>query len=135
MRSEEMAFQYEVIDHVQLAAPIGEENTARDCYHCLLGFKEMMKPESLRKRGGVWFQAGDVHIHIGVESSFVPANKAHPAIRIKGLDAFIDHLKRNSLPFTVDNNLPGANRLYLADPFGNRLEFLEWIDHARCEHV
>src|SRR5699024_8778999 len=121
--------------HVQLAAPIGEENTARDCYHCLLGFKEMMKPESLRKRGGVWFLAGDVHIHIGVVLLFVASKKAHPAILIKDLEAFIDHLKTNSLPFTVDNNLTGANRLYLADPFVNRLEFLEWIDHARCEHV
>ncbi|MGD6887900.1 glyoxalase, partial [Staphylococcus shinii] len=27
----------------------------------------------------------------------------------------------------VDDNLPGANRIYVSDPFGNRLEFLEWV--------
>ena len=26
-----------------------------------------------------------------------------------------------------DDNLEGAERFYLHDPFGNRLEFLEWL--------
>jgi len=123
-----MTFHYEIIDHVQLAAPVGEENKARNFYGNVLGFKEMIKPKPLRARGGVWFQAGNVHIHIGVEASFTPAKKAHPAIRVKNIEGMKTYLTKNKIAFTVDDQLPSANRFYVTDPFGNRLEFLEWID-------
>ncbi|WP_245835699.1 VOC family protein [Virgibacillus ndiopensis] len=122
-----MTFQYEVIDHVQLAAPIGGENKAREFFQGLLGFEEVEKPEPLRKRGGVWFRSGSVHVHIGVESDFHPAKKAHPAFHVKNIEAMKEHLQAHDITFKVDDKLPGANRFYLNDPFGNRLEFLEWI--------
>ncbi|WP_164669707.1 VOC family protein [Virgibacillus doumboii] len=121
-----MSFHYEVIDHVQLAAPIGGEIDARVFYQELLGFKEVEKPEQLKINGGVWFQAGNVHIHIGVEDPFVPAKKAHPAIHVKNIEAMKAYLNGKGVAFKVDDKLPGANRFYVTDPFGNRLEFLEW---------
>lgn len=123
-----MSFQYTMIDHVQLAMPVGEENKARDFFVHVLKFKETPKPISLRARGGVWFQAGSVHIHLGVEHPFAPAKKAHPAIRVKNIAVMKDHLIKENIDFSVDVDLPGANRFYLSDPFGNRLEFLEWVN-------
>jgi len=32
------------------------------------------------------------------------------------------------IPVQDDDLLPGAERFYVTDPFGNRLEFLEWWD-------
>lgn len=56
----------------------------------------------------------------------MPAKKAHPAFEIEDLPSFIEHLKANSYPFKRDNRLSEADRIYLEDPFGNRIEILEW---------
>ncbi|SFB21355.1 Glyoxalase-like domain-containing protein [Lentibacillus halodurans] len=121
-----MFFSYERIDHVQLAAPVGSEDQAREFYRDLLGFAEIEKPEQLMKNGGVWFQSGNVHVHIGVEDAFVPAKKAHPAFSVKNIEMIKTYLAGKSVDYREDDQLPGANRFYLSDPFGNRLEFLEW---------
>lgn len=114
------------MDHVQLAAPVGGEIKARAFYSKLLGFMEVEKPELLKQNGGVWFQGGEVHIHIGIEKNFVPAKKAHPAIEVEDLQAFQAYLESKDVNITVDTRLPHAHRFYIYDPFGNRLEFLEW---------
>jgi catechol 2,3-dioxygenase-like lactoylglutathione lyase family enzyme len=121
-----MTFQYEKLDHVQLAAPKGSEDLAREFYQEVLGLAEVEKPENLKKRGGAWFSSGDIHIHIGIEEPFYPAKKAHPAILVKNLAGLMDHLDNKKVRYIVDENLPGARRFYVSDPFGNRLEFLEW---------
>lgn len=112
---------------MQLAAPVDSEDRAREFYQNILGFNEVEKPALLRKNGGVWFQAGSVQIHIGIEDPFRPAKKAHPAIQVSDIAAFKTHLKKRDVYYSVDNKLPGANRFYVDDPFGNRIEFLEWI--------
>ncbi len=92
-----------------------------------MGLTEIEKPENLKKRGGVWFQLGDYQIHIGIEEPFSPAKKAHPAFQVREIEALKTHLTDKEYPFVVDDNLPGANRIYVQDPFGNRMEMLEWI--------
>ncbi|GIO25606.1 VOC family protein [Ornithinibacillus bavariensis] len=121
-----MNFYYEKFDHVQIAAPKGSEEIAREFYQGILKFAEVEKPANLQKRGGAWFSAGNIHIHVGIEEPFYPAKKAHPAILVNNLKGFMDYLDTKKVSYTVDENLPGAQRFYLADPFGNRLEFLEW---------
>lgn len=121
-----MSFSFEAIDHIQLAAPKGSEPKAREFFVDLLGFKEVEKPEVLKKRGGVWFEFGSYQVHIGIEEPFQPAKKAHPAFQVQNIEGLKDHLKQQKVEFTSDDNLPGANRIYVNDPFGNRLEILEW---------
>jgi catechol 2,3-dioxygenase-like lactoylglutathione lyase family enzyme len=118
---------FKAIDHIQLAAPKGCEDTARKFFIDILGFEEMEKPEELKKRGGVWFRNGGTQVHIGVEEPFAPAKKAHPAFEVANIEALKIHLLANGVEVIEDNNLPGANRFYTADPFGNRIEILEWI--------
>ena len=122
-----MSFTINKIDHVQLAMPMGLEDEARKFYGEILGLEEVQKPEPLRKRGGVWFSKGRVHLHLGVEEPFVPAKKAHPAFEVHQIEGFKYYLSSQAVEYTVDENLPGANRIYVSDPFGNRLEFLEWV--------
>ncbi|MGA8606234.1 MAG: hypothetical protein WB616_05030, partial [Candidatus Sulfotelmatobacter sp.] len=74
----EFSASFITIDHVQLAMPPGGEQKARDFYEGLLGMKEIPKPPELAKRGGCWFESGGVQLHLGVESDFRPAKKAHP---------------------------------------------------------
>lgn len=121
-----MEFKFKAIDHVQLAAPKGSENQARRFFGEVLGFAEIEKPAELKKRGGAWFQYGNCQIHIGIEESFIPARKAHPAFEIENIEALKQHLSSSGIDFNEDDMLPGANRIYVNDPFGNRIELLEW---------
>lgn len=114
----------ERIDHVQLAIPPRGEDKARRFYAGLLGLREVPKPPELAARGGFWFTAGDVNLHLGVEDDFRPAKKAHPAILVGDLSSLADSLK--SAGVEVDEvPLEGYHRVYVEDPFGNRIELLE----------
>jgi hypothetical protein len=64
-------------DYVQVAIPSGSEDGARAFYADLLGMAEVAKPAALAGRGGCWFRAGAAVLHLGVETPFVPARKAH----------------------------------------------------------
>lgn len=94
------------VHHVQLAMPAGGEVAARAFYAELLGLPEVPKPPALAVRGGCWFESATVRIHLGVEADFRPARKA-------GFDV-VD-----------DDELPGFDRVYVTDPFGNRLELMQ----------
>ncbi|WP_310720317.1 VOC family protein [Streptomyces lydicus] len=113
------------LDHVQLAAPPGTEDTLRAYYRDLLGMTELPKPPALAKRGGCWFEAGTAYLHLGIDPSFRPARKAHPGLRVTDIDAFATRLTAAGAPVTWDDGLPGHRRFYTTDPVGNRLEFLE----------
>jgi catechol 2,3-dioxygenase-like lactoylglutathione lyase family enzyme len=114
------------LDHVQLAAPPGCETQARRFYGELLGLREIAKPRSLDRRGGVWFSVGAQQLHIGVEDPFSPARKAHPALRVEPseLDTVAERLASAGAPVTWDDALPGVRRFYTEDPWGNRVELL-----------
>ena len=64
-------------------------------------------------------------MHLGVEEPFTPARKAHPGLLVTGLRAVAAALERAGHPVTWDDDFPGHDRFYIADPFGNRLEFLQ----------
>lgn len=113
------------LDHIQLAMPQGREEDARRFYAGLLGLTEVPKPESLARRGGCWFESGPVRVHLGVEREFAPARKAHPAFEVTGLRQLTDVLKNGGHPTRADEPLAGWNRVYVDDPFGNRIELME----------
>jgi catechol 2,3-dioxygenase-like lactoylglutathione lyase family enzyme len=113
------------IHHVQLAMPRGREAEARAFYVDVLALREIPKPPHLASRGGAWFVAGAVQIHLGVEDDFRPARKAHPALLVRHLSALLDRCKVQGFATTTDQPLPGYDRAYVNDPFGNRLELLE----------
>ncbi|MGV9594922.1 VOC family protein [Streptomyces tendae] len=119
------------LDHVQLAAPSGAENVLRAFYTGVLGMTEIPKPPALAARGGCWFQAGPAQLHLGVETGFRPARKAHPGLRVTGIDAYAARLEAHGTPVTWNDDLPGHRRFHCADPVGNRLEFLEPDGPAR----
>jgi catechol 2,3-dioxygenase-like lactoylglutathione lyase family enzyme len=105
--------------------PPGMEQSAREFYEGLLGIPEVAKPPELAKRGGAWFEQGSLKIHLGVEADFRPARKAHPALLVADLRALVSRLKAHNVRVTEDEALEGYFRVYVADPFGNRIELME----------
>ena len=113
------------LHHVQLAMPKGGEEAARKFYQGVLGLAEVEKSPILAARGGVWFEQGQVRVHLGVEEGFQPAQKAHPAFQVNGVVELLAHLRAAGVAVVTDDNLPGYKRGYVSDPFGNRIELLE----------
>lgn len=112
------------LHHLQLAIPRGAEDEARAFYAGVLGLPEIPKPPNLAARGGVWFQLGSQELHLGVEDDFRPAKKAHPAFLVEDLAGMIDRCRRAGVPVVTGEPLPGFERVYVADPCGNRIELL-----------
>jgi len=113
------------LHHVQLAMPAGREDEARAFYHNTLGIPEVAKPPNLAARGGCWFERGALKIHLGVEQAFVAARKAHPAFVVDGLRELVFRLEHGGYHVSQDQPLEGYDRVYVDDPFGNRIELME----------
>jgi [ribosomal protein S5]-alanine N-acetyltransferase len=113
-----------VLDHVQLSMPPGGEDAARAFYGGVLGLAELRRPADMQGRGGCWFGAGAVRLHLGVEQDFRPARKAHPALAVAGLPALLARCAAAGHPVSPAVPLDGAERAHVLDPFGNRLELI-----------
>ena len=89
------------IDHVQLAMPAGGESDARAFYQGVLGIPEVSKPSHLGSR------------------------KAHPALLVEDLATLKIAVEAAGFTLRNDQPLEGYDRVYVDDPFGNRIELLE----------
>src|SRR5947208_1648477 len=118
------------IHHVQLAMPAGGEEKARHFYSDLLGISEVPKPSELAKRGGVWFEAHHVRVHLGVEQDFRPAKKAHPGLLVHDVRSLAKQLADAGHEVIRGEPLEGYEHVYVNDPFGNRLELLQSVTPA-----
>jgi catechol 2,3-dioxygenase-like lactoylglutathione lyase family enzyme len=110
--------------------PAGEDalREALAFYVGALGFQEVPKPPKLAARGGAWFAAEGVGVHLGVEDPFAPARKAHPAFLVADLAAFRERLRQAGVDVNMDDAIPGVRRAYVHDPFGNRIELIDAED-------
>lgn len=113
------------IEHVQIAIPIASEQRARAFYCGILGFREIAKPAEMAERKSLWFAAGKVKLHLGIEADFHPAKRAHPAFIVEGLNAILAACERDGVSAKQDNSFQGFRRFHVFDPFGNRLELME----------
>lgn len=146
-----MKINFKRLDHVQLIIPKGSEEKARKFYGELLGLEEIEKPESLKASGGVWFKFAGGELHLGavrdhpystsmvyelrgekiegglkVEPGFGLTKKEHPGFEIENFDEVKKFLKENGVWLKEEVPIPGRKRFSFFDPFGNRIEFLEY---------
>jgi len=62
---------------------------------------------------------------LGVENEFRAARKAHPALLVEDLSVLKTLIKGAGYSFNTDEPLAGYDRIYVNDPFGNRIELME----------
>jgi catechol 2,3-dioxygenase-like lactoylglutathione lyase family enzyme len=111
------------LSHVNVTMPRGREDDARRFYAQLLGLAEIPKPEPLRARGGCWFEAGGLEIHVSVADD-APGSQRHFGLETADLGATRARLQAAGL--AIDEGRPGPwRRFFVRDPFGNRIEIHE----------
>ncbi|UUZ51452.1 glyoxalase [Massilia sp. B-10] len=104
--------------------PVGAEDIARQFYSGVLGLAEIPKPAVLAVCGGAWFQCGAAQLHLGADSDFQAAKKAHPALIVNDFGAFAARLAQLGVALKTEDEVGGRRRVTIADPFGNRVELI-----------
>lgn len=75
--------------------------------------------------GAIWFQMGDIQLHIRAEDVH-DISQRHPAFEISDLQAVRAMLQAQGIEIKNESKIPGRDRLSFRDPFGNRIELIEY---------
>jgi catechol 2,3-dioxygenase-like lactoylglutathione lyase family enzyme len=113
------------LSHINITMPSGSEVIARRFYGELLGLTEIPKPEPLRARGGVWFDAGGLDLHVSIDNERQQADALrHFGLACDDLDGMRSRLTAAGV--VVEDGRPAPwKRFFARDPFGNRIEIHE----------
>lgn len=114
-------------DHVNLAMPAHQHDKTRTFYGGILGLAELSKPSVIESRGTLRFGGKHVTVHLGVEEGFRPARRVHAAFRVNGLEELRLACEAAGQE-TSSTAIPGWDRFFVYDPFGNRMEHMERIE-------
>ncbi len=109
----------------KLAMPVGRDTEAVDFHEAVLGIPHLPKPDQLAVRGGRWFEDGDLKVHLGVDASFRAATKAHPAFIVDEVRSMVAAVVAAGFAVEDDEPLDGFDRVYVSDPFGDRIELMQ----------
>jgi catechol 2,3-dioxygenase-like lactoylglutathione lyase family enzyme len=113
------------LSHINVTMPKGDEETARSFYGGLLGLPEIPKPEPLRIRGGVWFDAGGLDVHVSVEEQR-PGEDANRHFGLECADVNGLRARLEAAGVRTEDGRPAPwRRFFVRDPFGNRIEIHE----------
>ncbi|WEG14431.1 VOC family protein [Pullulanibacillus sp. KACC 23026] len=118
------------LHHAQITIPKGAEEAGRQFYCGILGLQEKEKPASLKGRGGFWLEVGDQAVHIGTEDGVDRlTTKAHLAYQVEDLSYWRRVLEQTNIQLIEGVPIPGFDRFEFRDPFGNRVEMIQVLDH------
>ncbi len=120
-----MSINFKHIDHFTISIPPASSEQAKEFYLNTLGLKPIETPEALRVRGFFWFEIAGIELHIGTEEGFHPSNR-HPAFVVENLEQIRASLLAKGVRIKETVKLPGRERFFVYDPFGNRMELIEY---------
>lgn len=113
------------LNHAHITVPLAELDKAREFYCEVLGFREIPKPESL-KRGYVsfWVELGDLQLHVGGQEGGFDRHESdnHMAYEVDELEPFRERLEALGFEMSPMVYYPGYRRFEFRDPWGNRTE-------------
>lgn len=126
-----MAIRVHAIDHVQLPLPAGAAERARDFYEGVLGLRPLADGPAPERPGTLHYRLGPQRLDLAEGANAGSAPQAHLALRVHGVAALARHFRARGVPVDGPSSLRLPTdaaprlRLYVEDPFGNRLELIE----------
>jgi len=112
------------IDHVSVV--ITDVQRSRAFYRDLLGLKEIAKPRTF-DFVVVWFDLGNQHLHLLLKDKADTISPRHFALRVPDAAAARVYCRAHGLAVLETTPIPGADRFFIADPDGNRIEIIQWL--------
>ncbi len=117
------AFQVTQIDHVSVI--ITDVERSRRFYRDVLGLREIAKPKTF-DFVVVWFDLGNQHLHLLLKERPDALSPRHFALRVKDARAARAYFAGRQVATQETTPIPGADRFFIADPDGNRIEIIQW---------
>ncbi|TLV02669.1 VOC family protein [Dyadobacter luticola] len=121
-----MKIEFKRLDHIMLCIPEGTEDEARKFYGDILGLPELTDMGYPLPNGAIWFQMGDIQLHIRAEKTH-DISARHPAFEVHNLENARAILQNHGIAISNESKIPDRNRFSFRDPFGNRIEFIEML--------
>lgn len=113
------------IDHVSVL--ITDVERSRRFYRDLLGLKEIPKPRTF-DFVVLWFDLGAMHVHLLLKDKADTINGRHFALRVADAAAARTYFTDRSVEVQETTLIPGADRFFIRDPDGNRIEIIQWLE-------
>ena len=112
------------IDHVSVI--ITDVERSRRFYRDLLGLKEIARPRTF-DFVVLWFDLGDMHVHLLLKDRPDTHSPRHFALRVADVAAARAYFRANDVRTQETTLIPGADRFFIHDPDGNRIEIIQWF--------
>jgi glyoxylase I family protein len=116
--------EFAQLDHCSVI--ITNVERSRRFYRDLLGLQEIAKPRTF-DFVVLWFDLGNSHIHLLLKDKPDTASPRHFALRVADVAAARAYFRAKGLPTEETTPIPGADRFFIHDPDGNRIEFIQWL--------
>lgn len=113
------------IDHCSII--ITDVERSRRFYRDLLGLKEIAKPKTF-DFVVLWFDLGHQQLHLLQKSQPDTWSPRHFALRVKDVPAARTYFRERDIPTEETTLIPGADRFFIRDPDGNRIEIIQWLE-------
>lgn len=110
------------LDHILVTIPPGTTQQARTFYTQTLGLTEI---PGGHPHGAIWFDMADIQLHLREEEGGNFSSR-HPAFEVINLEAARQELEQKGVQIAYSSEIDGRQRFFIRDPFGNRIEFLEY---------
>ncbi|MCA9979508.1 MAG: VOC family protein [Anaerolineales bacterium] len=118
--------QFSQIHHGSLI--VSDLTRAANFYVEVLGLQEIDIPTTFPSAGihVRWFQIGQQQLHLLQDSTPNAPSRRHIALQVDDAQSARDQLQAKGIAIKETVPIPGADRFFLHDPDGNRLEIIEW---------
>ncbi len=112
------------IDHVSVI--ITDVERSRRFYGDLLGLKEINKPRTF-DFVVLWFELGNHQLHLLLKGQRDTLSPRHFALRVVDAAAARRYFHEQGVATAETTPIPGADRFFIHDPDGNRIEIMQWL--------
>lgn len=122
--------QIQKIDHCSVL--ITDVARSRRFYSELLGLQEINRPRTFDFMA-VWYDLGDHHLHLLLKDKPDTISPRHFALRVGDAQAARAYFRKHGVETQETTVIPGADRFFIHDPDGNRIEIIQWLRPYRSE--
>ena len=75
----------------------------------------------------IWFDLGNQHLHLLLKDQPDTRSPRHFALRVADAAAGRAYFGERGVPTEETTPIPGADRFFIHDPDGNRIEIIQWL--------
>jgi glyoxylase I family protein len=111
------------IDHCSVI--VTDVAASRHFYGELLGLREVPAPKSF-DFVALWYDLGGTYLHLLLKPERDTVSPRHFCLHVSDIAAARAHVTARGIRIDETVKIPGAERFFIRDPDGNRIEVLQW---------